>query len=594
MKIFKQSSLLLTLAAILTLAACGGSGGSTATSDNSSAIVISGTAAGGGAIFGSVKIKDSLGATKIVATDVAGHYSVDISGMTPPYLLHAYGVMAGRGINYLSAATSDNHNGVVNITPFTDIMVANLAGGHALTYFNASSPSAVNFTTAKLAAAQTALRTKFAQLFTSMGVSTSIDLLNSTFQADHSGIDAVMDVVRFDNANDTTVVYNSLNNTILTSDSSGVATDDAQATAILSADLVAFFNAKSDLVTIKSQLVTLQSRFVGTLPTESTLIAGGADATNFVMNGENLAGWIARFSASMIGMTFENIDLRFASASKVYARFLMVTSNGQVFPTLLIFDKSSGVWKNVGNQMKAQITLHTRSTMRLTGILDKTKAASSVFSRGLSANVNLFGTSAVDHAIVTGPGLAVGGVKLIRLSNMNFLQVENPLLPGTALSFDPMIPECGVQTTQCVSFNNSTDNAEYTFVLKDVSGISLNGMGYKLVLPKLPAASADLSAAQFPAASSFTIDSVAYSNYTQILSGKVIATSFSLPPTLSAYNVLFTASAAGGAAYASQRLAPATRIAWLTHNNIPLNVTEASFNLTAIDAEAREYSTLMY
>ncbi|TXJ05798.1 MAG: hypothetical protein E6Q26_00215, partial [Acinetobacter sp.] len=76
--------------------------------------VISGTAAAGAPIVGKVTVKDAKGVQKTVDIEADGKYTVDVSGMTAPFVFHAYGKVGGRDVNLVSAATSDSINKTIN------------------------------------------------------------------------------------------------------------------------------------------------------------------------------------------------------------------------------------------------------------------------------------------------------------------------------------------------------------------------------------------------------------------------------------------------------------------------------------------------
>jgi hypothetical protein len=196
---FRQLALTSAIASTL-LAGCGGGGGSSSTpSAPVASTVLSGTAAGGAAVVGTVLVTDSKGASKGATIEANGHYSIDVSGMTGPFVLKAAGTVGNTSVTYFSAATTADLGGTVNVTPFTDLMVSNIAAQMAETYF--ADPANIAkigtlITPTSLAAAQTAMHAKLLPVLQAMGISDSIDLLRSTFSADHSGMDAVLDLVK--------------------------------------------------------------------------------------------------------------------------------------------------------------------------------------------------------------------------------------------------------------------------------------------------------------------------------------------------------------------------------------------------------------
>ncbi|MFA7280297.1 MAG: c-type cytochrome [Sterolibacterium sp.] len=115
-------------ATLATLTACGGGGGDGSTGTNPAAnATIRGVAATGSAIAnGQVSLKCSVGSTSAVNTQTDGSYSVDVSQVTLPCVAR---------VDYLDATTHKAEKlhslvqavGTVNITPVTDLLVANLS-----------------------------------------------------------------------------------------------------------------------------------------------------------------------------------------------------------------------------------------------------------------------------------------------------------------------------------------------------------------------------------------------------------------------------------------------------------------------------------
>ena len=193
-----RNTLFLVLASLgLILAGCGGGGSSTPAAST----VINGTAAAGAPVVGYVSVRDSSTNTQPVKTNIPiqanGNYSVDVSGLTAPYAFLATGTVGGKTVSLYSAATSTDVGRTINITPFTDLIIRNIAATAVDTYL--SNPANVaNLTTAQLDAQRVALTTKLAPALTAMGLSSSIDLLRATFNADNTGLDRFMDAVKVD------------------------------------------------------------------------------------------------------------------------------------------------------------------------------------------------------------------------------------------------------------------------------------------------------------------------------------------------------------------------------------------------------------
>jgi hypothetical protein len=91
------------------------------------ATTLTGTAAVGAPIVGSVFAIDSKGAVSPVATTNAqGAFTIDVAGMTAPFILNVTGSAGGKQVVLNSIATAPGQT--VNITPLTDLIVATASG----------------------------------------------------------------------------------------------------------------------------------------------------------------------------------------------------------------------------------------------------------------------------------------------------------------------------------------------------------------------------------------------------------------------------------------------------------------------------------
>ena len=123
-------SIKVGLLAALVTGLLGGCGGGASSSPVLSASTVSGTAATGAAIAGgSVSMSCVSGVTGIATTAADGGYSLSASGFTFPCVVRVtYGTEKLH--SFISAA------GTANITPVTELLVANLTGGSALDAFD--------------------------------------------------------------------------------------------------------------------------------------------------------------------------------------------------------------------------------------------------------------------------------------------------------------------------------------------------------------------------------------------------------------------------------------------------------------------------
>lgn len=559
---FRKLALTSTIASIL-LAACGGGGSSVSVP---SSTILSGTVAGGAAIIGTVLVTDSKGATKGVTIEANGRYLIDVSGMTGPFVLKAAGKLGNTSVTYYSAATVADLGGTVNVTPFTNLIVSNIAAQIAETYF--SNPDNIAkigtlITQARLDAAQTALKAKLQPVLTAMGISESIDLLRTSFAANQSGIDAVLDLVKVEmnTATNIATLKNALTKAVLAIDNASSSTDDATP---VNSDNIAGINptAATNLQAVVTKLNALAALFATSLPSITTLQnAGVFDTTSsFMMGGKTFAQFATEFSLEQnaIGLKFSNVAIALDDGSNSGTLVAVISSNTSTFSETIELKvvKVSGVWLVQGDGRIADMSINARAQRdewtdySSPGLLSTRSSMSNgihIWIDPHAYNTNNPGALAVS-ALVTGPGLPTGGVAMVQDVQNTWLK-----LAGSQYS-NNLIPECvAPAATQCVTIAGALDNSEYTVVLKNSAGISLNGLGYKLILPKQPYATSTLTAAMFPTIPSFTIDGVAITSSTLqsalMAGGKSVNVTWTLPSGILSKYINIWANTTTGASY---------------------------------------------
>ncbi|MBI4682474.1 MAG: hypothetical protein HY757_05150 [Nitrospirae bacterium] len=207
--------LLITLLAVLTAFAvigCGSGGGGGGGGDSSSApagqaSTVSGVAATGAAMSGTVSLKDSSNPVVTrgpVAINPDGSFSLDVTGLTPPFYL-----CADDGVNKLYSVAMDD--GLANINPATNIVFANLSGNDPAAYFN--DPSAHHIDQASLDQALTDLRTFMSAFLNAYGVS-NVDPFTDPFTANGTGLDGLFDDVQVEILNGIVTFRNGLGNVL--------------------------------------------------------------------------------------------------------------------------------------------------------------------------------------------------------------------------------------------------------------------------------------------------------------------------------------------------------------------------------------------
>ena len=349
-------SILKTLAVVfsLSLAACGGGGGSTPTGTGdtgSTSTSLSGIAAAGAPIIGTVTVKGALGNTKSALIEANGNYDVDVTGLTAPYRLRAVGTVGGRTYKLHSYAEEATAGATVNITPFTDLIVANAAQQIAESFFDSNTSTSID--PADLAAQEDALQAKLKDVFDALGIDSAINLLTSTFSADHSGLDAALDIVRIEVDGNTNIatITNLVENTSITDDVTD-GTDAGTLTVINAGNLQ---NTAAENQSIAGLFTELTTKFASGLPTAASIEA--FFTTDFLDYDQSLSQFLTEITTdpSTIGLTFSNVAISDLTATTATVTFY-VTFGGvlDLEPEIwtAVKDGTAG-WQLRGNQVPA-------------------------------------------------------------------------------------------------------------------------------------------------------------------------------------------------------------------------------------------------
>jgi hypothetical protein len=173
----------------LLLAGCGGG-----SSSPPSPPTVRGTAASGAPIAAAtVTLKDRNGTSRTATTSATGTYSIDVSGLTTPFL-----VKVDHPITLASYYSVGTQAGVVNVTPLTDLIVEefySVQGLDAATEFATLNAASVVPTADQVAIIANVVENIVSLWLTQKGVNPdTFDLITTSFTANGTGADAVLDL----------------------------------------------------------------------------------------------------------------------------------------------------------------------------------------------------------------------------------------------------------------------------------------------------------------------------------------------------------------------------------------------------------------
>lgn len=532
---FKTTRCACAVALLISLGACGGGGGgggggfagfpaavSGGGSSNppasdppasSAPVTFSGTAASGLPLVGTVTVKDAKGASKTVPL-VDGKYTVDVSGMTAPFVFRAEGTVAGERTVIHSAATAADVNGNINITPLTDLVVANIAGRLASQYFDGGEFASLSAD--ELKAESDALKAKLLPVLQAMGVDASIDLLRTAFTPLSSALDKALDVLRVsvDPATNVATITNIVTQQQIADDLAVKAAAEPAATPMSGSGMD---TAADDVVAIRKVFSDFVGKFATGLPAPSALLPLMTDGSNPVtgtygfrssdLNASQFANETAT-DTNLVGASFTDVVIQRINytidanntSPRAFVEFTHKDRNGVAFSNnqgMQVVKGTDGAWRLRGDGRVLDINPHMHAT--------KEKATGCV-SSSLQFEIqdtNTSNSSTVASVVVTGPGLPAGGLRHLRPSGGGAWAIDG----GSSFNYYYLtsncsgLPNAGLSDSAIAALPATP---EYTFTAYESDGTTVakfNGFDivYKHRFHGRPLTLAETAAVGYPA-----------------------------------------------------------------------------------------------
>jgi hypothetical protein len=487
---------ILATATALAISGCGGGGGggSSNPATGGGGASLSGVAASGMPIVGTVQITDATGLQRSVNTDSAGRYSISLSGLTAPFVLLAEGTVGGRTVRYYApAVTEDIGTNLVNITPLSDLMLANIAGNVAANCA-ASTACVAALTKAGIDTAKSNLAARLAPTLAALGLDAATDLLHISFTAgSHTGVDALLDVlnVTVDTATKIATIKNVVSGEVVTDDL--VASGDNN--TVLAAGST---DAYSIAVTVKARLAEMDAILASSDSTTTKAAKLEVFCTgDFLWHGNNCAAFAA-------GLAAGTGSVGFSSSLEQVARFDLAgvdsidpaaTLDDQHVGTVVGGDIRMGLlWRRNAGDGKLYLA-GDQMTGRY-GLWASHAIPDALFPNQFYSSVNIgiqptdaSGNLIADRVTVSGPGLS---------GSYDFVPDASGTWFRRDLVFGNDISEMEYNLAQINAAVSS--KAEYTFTVKNGATVVAT---FKRTLTVAPLASSSLNGSMFPSISNF-------------------------------------------------------------------------------------------
>ncbi|MDN7914946.1 hypothetical protein [Burkholderia cepacia] len=186
--------------AVALLGGCGGGSDSGASSGSQNAAV-SGTVAGGNPVANAtISATDVNGKTATTQAGPNGVYTLNVAGLSQPIALVATDPSGQVSplVTTLAQLPASGQTAVANVTTLTTALVALLTpDGNPMDFVTSGAPVTLanTVTAASVSNATSTLDTYLANLLGAVGLSATYDPVATAFTADHTGADALIDLL---------------------------------------------------------------------------------------------------------------------------------------------------------------------------------------------------------------------------------------------------------------------------------------------------------------------------------------------------------------------------------------------------------------
>ncbi|OGS94117.1 MAG: hypothetical protein A3H31_07220 [Gallionellales bacterium RIFCSPLOWO2_02_FULL_57_47] len=484
-------------------------------------------------MVGYVSVRDSSTNTQPVRTNIPieanGNYSVDVAGLTPPFAFLASGTVGGRSVSLYSAATSADVGGTINITPFTDLIIRNIAATAVDAYLAAPSGMA-SLTTAELDAQRVTLTAQLAPALTAMGLSGSIDLLRATFNADSTGLDRFMDVVKVDT---TTPGEATITNILDAANTLVIDTTAGTATGTLGTANLASSGTPLDGILLTFN--TFSGKFATSLPSDADPDLLALFSSTFKDDGRSSSAFLTELTTdnTLIGLQFTHVVLdsidQAGTTAQVYFTPVINGINiadGETLNWQMKKDAVTGIWQADGNQRIARVNVAAIAEKITCNPAAAACNTTTGNRTGLHFEINNDAMQAIGSAVVTGPSLPAGGVTLTAQVNQTWFNITTTN-PNCDQMGGGSLPVCNNNWLMTdTEIGAVLPNSIYTMKLYDNSQAPVLLATYTLVVPVAPMLNTALAAFVFPSISGM-VDLAG-------MGAATLAPSWSIPAGLSA------------------------------------------------------------
>jgi hypothetical protein len=343
------------LFAIFNMTGCGGSGADNSTTNKAS---LNGVAAVGAPLANAVvTIKDANDKTSSTTTSSTGNYSFgDLTGFVAPLLIQATGTAGGTEYvlhSVLDAVPAQGVTGTLNTNPASDAITTQaFASPPAQVFADAAKIKALR--TDQLTKTKAAVTAALADTMKALSIDAKTDLMTTSFTANSTGVDKILDLVDFSNQRASTASKDQDIKISLKSTGQAV-TVTPNSTAATVAKVAAPSDAEASLDL--SGIKTLVSKTSDLMKTQN-LINSDAFANSFsdayLDQGQTKSEILSQIRNGLVGATLSDYVIkRCDGATKIcFGTLTLTKKDGYISNKVMPVIYANGQWQFYGNQAK--------------------------------------------------------------------------------------------------------------------------------------------------------------------------------------------------------------------------------------------------
>jgi hypothetical protein len=445
---------LTVIASALLLGACGGGSSGTSSGGPVQNATVQGTVASGNAVANAaITATDVNGKTATATADSSGNYSLVTNGLTAPIALVASDPsgQASPMISVLASLPAAGASATANVTTLTTALTALLTpDGNPMDLVTSGSQTTLGsaVTTASVQSATTTLDTYLSNLLGSVQLPTNFDPVGTAFTANHTGADALIDMVSIVPEGSATYLVYKTPSSAASQSAAYLTLNNTSTPANTPVAPAVSTSAVANVVSLGNYLSTLPAALQSCAAAggTGTACSGLIDAsyedngfTNITQYDTDLTSSSLNLSGSVPFVVSVNSAGTSALVGIPYGLSSADGSQGQYTLYTTVQQTTSGTWDIIGNQLPYNLTVSTRTTYR--DFLDTFTNSTgnpdvSFFDAGVSLTVAWTSASPIAYANVTGPGLPAAGLWLVpsTVTGTNYLAIASSQTPPPTAS----------------------------------------------------------------------------------------------------------------------------------------------------------------